>query len=410
MTASDGARDHAAALVGLQGMTPVRLAKLVDGIPPIEAWEAVRAGTHPSDPRHRFLGPARATDVEGVGEAYAGAGVSILLRDTAEYPSALAGDPGAPAVLFAVGDPSVVEERPRVAIVGTRSPTPYGLQVASEMAAELAREGVVVISGLAAGIDGAAHAGVLRGTGGCAPPVAVVGTGLDVPYPAQNREMWAEVAQTGAVFSESPLGTPPRPRVFPARNRIIAALSDVVVVVECHGKGGSLYTAEAAARRSIPVCAVPGSVRSRASDGTNGLLVDGCAPVRDATDVLVAVGLACAGTAGSARSVPPALSEHERTESPRGRAGSVVSSEVASAGPGDPIDGGDGIANHRSCGGPSTMSATQRAVLGAVDDTPTAFETILIRTDLSVASAAQACDELDDLGYLRAGAGWWSKV
>ena len=184
-----------------------------------------------------------------------------------------------------------------MAIVGTRSATPYGRQVASELGSDLAAAGVIVVSGLARGIDGAAHAGALRERGAAsAPPVAVVGTGLDIVYPATNRELWEAVASRGAILSEAGLGTKPHPGVFPARNRIIAALSDVVVVVESHRGGGSLYTAEAAARRSIPVCAVPGSVKSRASQGTNELLVDGCAPVRDAEDVLVAISLARAAT------------------------------------------------------------------------------------------------------------------
>lgn len=245
--------------------------------------------------------------MEEVGRAYARAGVAILLPGTEGYPSVLAGDPGAPAVLFAQGDPTSVEGRPRVAIVGTSNPTTYGLQVASEMGAELAHRGVVVISGLAAGIGGAAHAGVVRGASAtAAPPVAVVATGLDVTYPTRNEGLWGGVVSRGVVFSEAALGTPPLPWAFPARDRIIAGLSDVVVVVECHGSGGSMSTVEAAARRSIQVCAVPGSVRSRASDGTNGLLVDGCTPVRDATDVLVAVELACAGTGRLERVEPPA--------------------------------------------------------------------------------------------------------
>jgi DNA protecting protein DprA len=297
MNTMDEAKMHAAALASLPAMSPVRLAKLLDGTPPTDAWEAVRSGTHRSDPRHRFRRSARDTDVRAVEEACVRAGVSILLPGTDGYPSALEGDPGAPAVLFALGDPAAAEDRPRVAIVGTRSPTPYGLQVTSEVASELAGRGVVVVSGLAAGIDGAAHAGVVRGTDpSCAPPVAVAGTGLDVPYPSQNMRLWVEVASRGVIFSESALRTPPLPGVLWARNRVIAALSDVVVVVECHRNGESMYTVEAAARRSIPVCAVPGSVRSRASDGTNGLLVDGCAPVRDATDIMVALELACAGT------------------------------------------------------------------------------------------------------------------
>jgi DNA processing protein len=376
MTAVDRAGAHAAALAGLPGMTPVRLAKLLDDADPVEAWQTVRAGTHQGDPRQRFMAPARGTAVEDVGKAYSRSGVAVLLPGTSGYPSVLDGDPGAPAVLFASGDPSAVEGRPRVAIVGTRTPTHYGLQVASEMAADLAAAGVVVVSGLALGIDGAAHAGVLRRTGAsAAPPVAVAGTGLDLPYPPQNRALWAEVASRGVVFSEAPLGTPPLPRVFPARNRIIAALSDVVVVVESQRRGGCLYTAEAAARRSIPVCAVPGSVRSRASDGANGLLVDGCTPVRDATDVLVAVALA---TAGRGEFFSPTVT------APASRPGAERPA--------------------------AALPAIHRAVLGAVDDTPTAFETILIRSDLPIAAAAKACDELVELGLLRAGAGWWSKA
>ncbi|MGH9208741.1 MAG: DNA-processing protein DprA, partial [Acidimicrobiales bacterium] len=296
MAALSEDQTHAAALAGLPGMTPVRLSKVLDGFQPVTALKALRAGTHPADPARKFSAAARKTDVREVEGWYSRAGVQVLLPGRAGYPSMLIGDPGAPAVLFALGEPGVPEGRPRVAIVGTRSATHYGRQVASDLASELASAGVVVVSGLARGIDGAAHAGVVRGArDGAAPPVAVVGTGLDVVYPSSNAKLWSEVAARGAVFSESPLGTRPHPGVFPARNRIIAALSDVVVVVESHYGGGSLYTAEAAARRSIPVCAVPGSVHSRASEGSNALLVDGCAPVRDATDVLVAISLATAG-------------------------------------------------------------------------------------------------------------------
>ena len=386
---------HAGALAGLPGMTPVRLAKLLDGFGPALAWEAVKAGTHPADPRRKFAVPARRTDVDDLGRRYAGAGVRILLPGAAGYPSMLTGDPSAPAVLFASGDPTVVERRDRVAIVGTRSATHYGRQVASELAVELADHGVVVVSGLARGIDGAAHAGALRGESeGAGPPVAVVGTGLDVVYPPSNRELWARVAGRGVVFSESALGTQPHPGVFPARNRIIAALADVVVVVESHHGGGSLYTAEAAARRGIPVCAVPGSVHSRASAGTNGLLVDGCIPVRDATDVLVAVALARAGPDARAGAPPPAaLAPSHRAN--RSRPARVPAGTRASGGVGS--------------GMPAPLTPAQRTVWEAVDDTPTAFETILIRTDLPLAAAAEACGQLVESGALRSGAGWWSR-
>jgi DNA protecting protein DprA len=311
----------------------------------------------------------------------------------------LIGDPGAPAVLFALGDPTVLEDRPRVAIVGTRSATHYGRQVASELAADLVAEGVVVVSGLARGIDGAAHAGALRAdVVDGAPPVAVVGTGLDIVYPSSNTMLWEQVAARGAVFSESPMGTKPHPGVFPARNRIIAALSDVVVIVESHHGGGSQYTADAAARRSIPVCAVPGSVMSRASAGTNALLVDGCTPVRDATDVLVAISLARTGK------------EEFRADD----ANRQVSC-LGVAGGGDPLArAGSPIKPHRAVRASNRtsprMSEHQQAVFDAVDDTPTTFETILIRTDLSIATVAEACDNLVEQGVLSTGAGWWSRA
>jgi DNA processing protein len=257
--------------------------------------------------------------------------------------------------------------------VGTRSATPYGAKVASELGKQLAGAGVVVVSGLARGIDAAAHSGALAAGPTAAPPVAVVGTGLDVPYPRENRVLWERVASTGAVLSEAALGTEPRPRVFPARNRIIAALSDVVVVVESHRNGGSLYTAEAAARRSIPVCAVPGSVHSRASDGTNELLVDGCTPVRDVDDVLAAVSLARQGKG-------KAPLESVRT-------GSVMLPD-------------QGIA----------LDRIQRAVWEAVEDVPTTVETVLLRTDLSLSALLVAGDELVERGLLTSGSGWWSRA
>jgi len=364
----------AAALLGLRGMTPVRLARLLDGMGPSVAWAAIGAGAHPADPTRRFAAEARRVDPDDVARRYAQADVAVLLPGRTGYPAALAGDPGAPAVLCASGDPSVLEARPAVAVVGTRSATPYGAKVAAELGRRLAAADVVVVSGLALGIDAAAHWGALAAGPDAAPPVGVVGTGLDVPYPRQNRALWARVAAAGAVLSEAALGTEARPLVFPARNRIIAALADVVVVVESHRAGGSLYTAEAAARRSIPVCAVPGSVFSAASAGTNELLVEGCVPVRDADDVLTAVALARQG---------------------RGKSGPAPSTAVLHRRPPD---------------GPDPVDRVQRSVWEAVDDTPTTVETVLLRTDLSLAALTAAGQELVDRGLLKAGAGWWSRA
>jgi DNA processing protein len=418
----------AAALAGLPGMNPRRLINLLDGFQPMMAWHAVLAGTHPADPDRRFSSAARRTDVQKVGECHARLGVQVLLPDQRGYPSALVGDPGAPAVLFALGDPLVLEGGPRVAIVGTRAATHYGRRVASELAGAIAAEGVTVVSGLASGIDAAAHAGALRAAKpDPAPPAAVVGTGLNVVYPSSNRELWRQVAGRGVVFSESALGTRPHPGVFPARNRIIAALSDVVVVVESHLRGGALYTAEAAARRSIPVCVVPGSVHSRASEGSNALLVEGCIPVRDAEDIMVALSLVRAGkklgrirarggTASRLAATPSRGASSVRSGLPAGG----CASDGPAAGVAGPLTGPAGGSMEDTAGGPTRgsevvdaggadpLTAPQQALMEAVDDTPTAFETILIRTDLSIAAAAEACDQLVERGILRSGAGWWS--
>ena len=188
---------------------------------------------------------------------------SLTARDDA-YPAPLRLDPEPPAVLFARGDLSVLDGR-RAGVVGTRNATTAGRETARELGRALAGEGVVVVSGLAKGIDGAAHAGALAVDG--APRSAVVGNGPDAPYPRVNASLWAEVCRRGLLLTEWPPGTAPEPFRFPLRNRILAALSEVLVVVESRERGGSLITAQAAAERSVDVMAVPGSVRSRAAAG-----------------------------------------------------------------------------------------------------------------------------------------------
>ena len=189
--------------------------------------------------------------------------------------------------MFADGDLSALRQA-TVAIVGTRRATPYGIGVARRFGAELAQCGVCVLSGLALGIDAAAHQGALAAGAGGAAPVAVVGCGLDWPYPASNRALWRQVANVGVVLSEWPLGTRPEPWRFPARNRIVAALADVVVIVESHEEGGALITAELAEDRNRPILAVPGSIRSPASIGPHALLRSGSATLATATDDILA--------------------------------------------------------------------------------------------------------------------------
>jgi DNA processing protein len=178
---------------------------------------------------------------------------------------------------------------PRVAIVGSRRPSPFGEAVAEQLAADLARAGVVVVSGLALGCDAAAHRGALL-AGGIT--LAVMGTGVDVIYPAANARLAEDIlAGGGALVSQFPNGTSPRRHNFPARNVTIAALSDAVVVVEAAQGSGALITAEAALDLHKEVMAVPGSIFSPLSVGAHALIRDGAGLVQNARDVLAALGV-----------------------------------------------------------------------------------------------------------------------
>ena len=178
-------------------------------------------------------------------------------------------------------------EGPRAAIVGSRRPSPYGEAVAEQLAVDLARAGVVVVSGLALGVDAAAHRGALNAGG---VTVAVMGTGVDVIYPSAHSVLAeAIVSGGGALVSQFADGTAPRRHNFPARNYTMAALADVVVVVEAGEGSGALITAEAALDLHKEVMAVPGSVFSPLSVGTHGLIRDGAGLVQNARDVLAAL-------------------------------------------------------------------------------------------------------------------------
>jgi DNA processing protein len=179
--------------------------------------------------------------------------------------------------------------RPRVAIVGSRRPSPYGEAVAEQLGSDLAKSDVIVISGLALGIDAAAHRGALNGGG---LTVAVMGTGVDVVYPAAHHRLAEEIlAAGGALVSQFPDGTSPRRQNFPARNWTMAALSDVVVVVEAGEGSGALITADAAIHLHKEVMAVPGSIFSALSVGAHSLLRDGAGLVQNARDVVAVLGL-----------------------------------------------------------------------------------------------------------------------
>ncbi|MGH9264563.1 MAG: DNA-processing protein DprA [Acidimicrobiales bacterium] len=361
----------AAALAGLPAMGPARLRAVLGTWQPEEAWVQVAAGAACSRPavalacRPDPAGVAalwqvgaRRVSVARVWEAHRRAGVRVLQPGTEGFPPVLEADPEPPALLFARGDAAAVAGR-RVAVVGTRRCTRYGREVAYELGRDLAGAGVRVVSGLALGVDGAAHRGALSAAGG-APPVAVVGSGLDVVYPRSHGSLWEEVATSGLLLSEAPLGARPEPWRFPVRNRVIAALAEVVVVVESAEKGGSRHTVDAAAARDRLVMAVPGSVRSPVSAYPNALLADGCHPVRDALDVLVALGLSSA---------------------PR--------SEV----------------DERPPPGPD-----EAVVLEALGWEPATFDDLCARTGRSPGQVSVALARLQGGGWVGERAGWWERV
>jgi DNA processing protein len=225
-------------------------------------------------------------------------GTTILTPDDPRFPIADA-IPHAPALLFVEGDRPGVLQAPRVAVVGTRAASVHGLTDAWELGAFLGAVGVSVVSGMAIGVDGAAHGGALQaaeaaerlGEAAVAGPVGVVATGLDVVYPRRHRGLFEQVRRYGILLGEQPFGVAPARGRFPVRNRIIAALADVVVVVEATLSGGSRITAERALDYGRPVLAIPGSRRNPAAAGCNALLADGAQPLLDPSDVLVALGL-----------------------------------------------------------------------------------------------------------------------
>ncbi|GAC1454054.1 MAG: hypothetical protein PVSMB1_02920 [Gemmatimonadaceae bacterium] len=201
------------------------------------------------------------------------------------YPTALSDLRVPPTQLFAIGNIQMLDHTPdrSVAIVGTRDASSYGVRVASELAGALAATGICVVSGMARGIDSAAHRGALRAGGHT---VAVLGSGVDVPYPATNRALHQSIVEHGLVLSEYEPGTRPGPGSFPRRNRIIAALARVTIVVEAPYKSGAINTASQALELGRVVAAVPGPIDSDRSAGANLLLRDGAQVIATVEDAL----------------------------------------------------------------------------------------------------------------------------
>ena len=214
-------------------------------------------------------------------------GQHILTLADAEYPQSLLDIPDPPTLLYVRGRTELLN-RPALAIVGSRHPTPQGLHNARLFAAALAEAGLTIVSGLALGIDAAAHEGALASGGDT---LAVIGTGNDRIYPARNRDLAVTLAERGCVISEFPLGTPVTAANFPRRNRLISGLARGVLVVEATVDSGSLITARLAAEQGREVCAIPGSIHAPQARGCHKLIKQGAKLVETAQDVLEELGL-----------------------------------------------------------------------------------------------------------------------
>ena len=360
----------AVGIAALPEAGPARRLALHRAGDPAAVWEAVRSGRAAELPGvgatlvgttgglpARWAAEATALDLAALVARHRAAAVGLAVLGTDAMPEVLATDLEPPSLLCFHGDPDVVVG-PRVAVIGTRRCTGYGRDLARELGRHLATAGVSVVSGLALGIDAAAHQGALAVDG--APPIGVVGTGLDVVYPSRHGALWEAVGARGVLCSEHLLGTGPRAWHFPSRNRLLAALADVVVVVESDRRGGSMHTVREAERRQRQIMAVPGPVRSRASAGTNELLRDVASPVCDATDVLLALGL----SAGSTRTAT------ERRPEP---------------------------------------SAEGTRLLEAMAWQPAVLDELVVRTGLAIGAVASALDELEAAGWVTRRGAWYER-
>jgi DNA processing protein len=269
-----------------------RIAGLLDrplgrpsGILELDEDELIARVASPSraNQAHRFL---EQFDSDSALERLVEAGVAAVCRHAAQYPSGVMRLHDPPRVIYCTGSAERLAQltsEPAATIVGTRRASPYGAEVAHELGRGLSVAGVTVVSGLALGIDAAAHRGALEGGGA---PIAVLACGADLAYPSRHRSLYQRVREAGAVVSELPPGQRPFRWSFPARNRIMAGLAQMTLVVEAADPSGSLITAEFAKDLGRCVAAVPGRVTSSLARGTNNLLKDGATPISATEDVL----------------------------------------------------------------------------------------------------------------------------
>ena len=304
-------------LAGTLGAGSLRAGAVLDAFGGAqEAWEArdtdaFAAAVGPAAAQRACLPDNTPVHYSAFARRCAARRIRILTYDDPDYPLAFSRIPDMPLVLYCTGDPRWLNEPGAVGIVGSRKPTEYGLNAAADIGGELAKNGAIIVSGLADGLDSAGHRAAVKND---CPTIAVMGVPIDRTYPAANAALRQKIERKGCVISEyPPCGEGVGPNGFLQRNRLIAALSSAVLVVEAREKSGTMSTVAHAERYGKPVYAVPGSIYSPNSAGTNGLLRDGRArAVAGAADLLAALGLHIRQAAPAAAKQPAPLSDTER--------------------------------------------------------------------------------------------------
>lgn len=323
-------------LAMVEGVGPHRLALLIDRFGSAERVLSASSGMLRSIPRmgaglaERIAAadsdPARAATARAIGILNRMGAVAITVEDPS-YPSTFLDVPDRPYILYACGDLRLLRA-PSVAVVGTRTPTPYGRNAAHRLGRDLAIGGFAVVSGLARGIDSAAHEGALEADGHT---IAVLGHGIEQVYPPEARQLYRRIRDRGLILTEYPPGETPRPGNFPRRNRLITALSQAVLVVEMGHRSGAQHTVAYALEQGKEVMAVPGPIGFPASEGTNQLIKDGARVVTCAADVieeLFGVGRERA-VGGLMQSPDPATSQTAQLPPPPATLALVTPSEQA---------------------------------------------------------------------------------
>jgi DNA processing protein len=290
----------------VNGIGPARLDRLVERLGSVEAaWNASPAQLMAAGLEAKLiealLKTRHITDLDAELRRATEAGVLVLTREHPDYPANLRDSPAPPPVIFVRGRLSPADSW-AVAVVGTRSPTTYGREATQRLAAELAEAGVTIVSGLALGVDTLAHSAALDAGGRT---IAVLPCGADTVYPERNRALAKRIGENGALVSEFPLGLRPTPQLFPVRNRLISALARGVLVVEAGEHSGALITVEYALEQGRDVFAVPGSIFSRMSAGTNRLLRSGAGVATCARDLLDALNMSAADSQRDVRAALP---------------------------------------------------------------------------------------------------------